>query len=122
MFDAYPDGKIEANSEQFAEMHRIAKSRLAAINSMPGAGLGSKFRRHLALSKLNAQLSFYGWAIRRDGTLFEVRVRGEPVKLCRDDRSQLPPGSCSIRQPVAVCQIPNGIALVSFSTNGPYRT
>ncbi|WP_210093022.1 hypothetical protein [Ruegeria sp. HKCCSP346] len=93
MFDAYPDGKIEANSEQFAEMHRIAKSRLAAINSMPGAGLGSKFRRQLALSKLNAQLSFYGWAIRKDGTLFEVPVRGEPAKLRKEDGPNLLPGS-----------------------------
>ena len=84
MFDAYPDGKIEADSEQFAQMSRIAKSRLAAINSMSGAGLGSKFRRHLALSKLNAQLSFYGWAIRKDGTLVEVRVRGELVKSSKD--------------------------------------
>lgn len=93
MFDAYPDGKIEADSEPFAQMSGIARSRLTAINSMPGAGLGSKFRRHLALSRLNAQLSFFGWAIRRDGTLFEVPVRGKPVKLRKDDGPKPLPGS-----------------------------
>ncbi|WP_209835578.1 hypothetical protein [Ruegeria sp. HKCCE3926] len=93
MFDAYPDGKIKADSEQFAQMSGIARSRLAEANGIPGAGLGSKLRRHLALSKLNAQLSFYGWAIRKDGTLFEVPVRGEPAKLRKEDGSKPLPGS-----------------------------
>ncbi len=93
MFDAYPDGKIEADSEQFAQMSGIARSRLAEVKGIPGAGLGSMFRRHFALSRLNAQLSFYGWAIRKDGTLFEVPVRGEPAKLRKEDGSKPLPGS-----------------------------
>ena len=93
MFDAYLDGKIEAGSEQFADMSIIAKSRLAEINSVSGVGLGPKLKRYIAISKLNAQLSFYGWAIRRDGTLFEVQVRGEAVSLRSGEKPKPPLGS-----------------------------
>lgn len=85
MFDAFPDGKIDAGSDRFSELQRIAEARLLEIERVPGTGLGAKLRRYISLSKLNALLSFYGWAICRDGTMIEVKVRGEPVNLCLDD-------------------------------------
>ncbi len=75
MFDAFPDGKIDAGSNHFSELQRIAEARLLEIELMPGTGLGAKLRRYISLSKLNAFLSFYGWAICRDGTMIEVKVR-----------------------------------------------
>ena len=33
---------------------------------------------------LNARLSFYGWAIKWDGSLFEVRVQGETPERPQD--------------------------------------
>ncbi len=93
MFDRYLDGKIEAGSEQFADMSKIAKSCLAEINNAPGVGLVSKLKRYIAISKLNALLSFFGWAIRRDASLFEVHVRGETVNLSVGDMSKPPLGS-----------------------------
>lgn len=93
MFDKVQEGKIEQGTEQFFELAEIARARLRTIKRTAGRGVLAKLRRHVALSKLNALLSFYGWAIRRDGQMFEVRVRGEPVDLKLDERSQHPHGS-----------------------------
>lgn len=93
MFDHFQDGKIEQDTEQFFELQEIARARLGIINKTTGRGVLAKLKRHVALSKLNALLSFYGSAIRRNGQLFEVRVRGEPVDLKLDERPQHPHGS-----------------------------
>ena len=93
MFDNFQDSKIEQGTEQFTELEEIARARLGVINQMAGRGALAKLKRHIALSKLNALLSFYGWAIRRNGQLFEVRVRGETVDLKLAERPQRPHGS-----------------------------
>jgi hypothetical protein len=93
VFDHFQDGKIEQDTEQFFELEEIARARLRIIKKTAGRGVLAKLKRHVALSKLNALLSFYGWAIRRDGQMFEVRVRGEPVDLKLDEKPQHPHGS-----------------------------
>lgn len=81
MLGNLPIANIDAASAQFKELRSVAQTRLAEILQHSGTGLGAKLKRHVALSKLNARLSFHGWAIKRDGTMIEVRVRGEPVDL-----------------------------------------
>lgn len=81
MFDHFQDGKIEKTSRQFLEFRDLARARLCAIKQLPGTNVFAHLKRHVALSRLNAILSFYGWAIKRDGTMIEIRVRGEQVDL-----------------------------------------
>lgn len=81
VFDHFQNGKIEKTSRQFIELRDLARTRLCAIKQFPGTNVFARLKRQVALSKLNAMLSFYGWAIKRDGTMVEVRVRGEPVDL-----------------------------------------
>lgn len=88
-----PSGKIDQKSAEFPKLQAAAQSRLAEIHLLSRARLGARLKRHIALSKLNALLSFYGWAIQRDGQMFEVRVRGELVELKLDDKPKHPLGS-----------------------------
>ncbi|UWP91557.1 hypothetical protein K3X13_10850 [Aliiroseovarius crassostreae] len=93
MFIDLPSGKIDQKSAEFSKLQAAAQSRLEEILMFSEARLGARLKRHIALSKLNALLSFYGWAIQRDGQMFEVRVRGEPVDLKNDDTPKHPLGS-----------------------------
>ncbi len=93
MLEQFRNGRIDRTSEQFTELQDAARARLDAIYQRPHRSLLDRLKRHVDLSKLNAQLSFYGWAIQRDGTMIEVRVRGEPVDLGLNDKPQLPRGS-----------------------------
>ncbi len=92
-FGSIPTGIIDAASTQFDELRAGAQVRLAEILQYPSNSLGAKLRRQVALSKLNALLSFHGWAIKRDGTMFEVRVRNLPVDLNLPEHNNLRYGS-----------------------------
>lgn len=96
VFDHFQDGKVEHDTEQFFELEEIARAHLGVIKQMAGGGALAKLKRHIALSKLNALLSFYGWAIRRDGQLYEVRVRGETINLKLDETPQHPTAASRI--------------------------
>ncbi len=39
MFDAFPDGKIDADSDRFPELQKIAEARLLEIECIPGSRL-----------------------------------------------------------------------------------
>lgn len=81
-------GRILRNTSEFVVLQDYAQTKLEEIQNNPEAkGFFGKVRTHIAFSKLNARLSFYGWAIDRMGKLFEVRVRGElPVKMMPAER------------------------------------
>lgn len=93
MLEQFQNGKIDQTSEQFTALQDAARERLDAIYRRPHRSLLDSLKCHIDLSKLNAQLSFYGWAIQRDGTMIEVRVRGEPVDLGLNNKPQFPFGS-----------------------------
>lgn len=82
MIDKLKQGKVARGSAEFNVLQAYAQAKLAEIYPEGGVkGLLAKAGAHMALSKLNARLSFYGWAIDRKGDLFEVPVRGElPAK------------------------------------------
>lgn len=78
MIDKLMQGKVARGSAEFNVLQAYALAKLAEIYPEGGVkGFLAKAAAHLALSKLNARLSFYGWAINREGDLFEVPVRGE---------------------------------------------
>jgi hypothetical protein len=84
MFDDFTDGKIHKNTEDFRFLQATAKARVAEISAERGTSLRSRLRTHIALSVLNARLSLFGWAIRWDGSMFEVRVQGEAAEQASD--------------------------------------
>lgn len=112
VFEHFKIGKIDRTSEQFSELQEAAQTRLSAIYQRSRTGLLAKLERHVALSKLNAQLSFYGWAIKRDGTMIEVRVRGEPVDLGLDSTPKHPQGSIEeLNERARQCFIETGVII-----------
>lgn len=73
-------GTISRNSAEFLVLHEYAKSGLAKVYP-DGVKLGfmAKLAAHIEFSKLNARLSYYGWAIKRNGEMISVRTRDEAV-------------------------------------------
>ncbi|WP_281990747.1 hypothetical protein [Sulfitobacter geojensis] len=97
MFDDFTDGKIHKNTEDFGSLEATAQARVAEICAERGSDLKSRLRTHIALSMLNARLSYFGWAIRWDGSMFEVRLRAavteqkddpEPLRGSKEDINQ----------------------------------
>lgn len=84
MFDDFNDGKVCSGTENYQVIQATAKARLSEICAERGSNLRSRLRTHIAFSMLNARLSYFGWAIRRDGSMFEVRVQGEVPKQTSD--------------------------------------
>lgn len=80
MFDTLADGKIYKSTEEYQLLKAAAQAKVAKISGDRGSNLRSRLRAHIALSMLNARLSYFGWAIRWDGTMFEIRVHGEVTK------------------------------------------
>lgn len=86
MFDDFNDGKVFGSTEDFQFLRATAQARLAEICAERGSNLRSRLGTHIALSMLNARLSYFGWAIRWDGSMFEVRVQGEVPKQTGDPK------------------------------------
>lgn len=87
MIKGLKQGKVAPGSAEFEVLQAYAQERVSEIYPVGGVkGLIAKAAAHIALSKLNARLSFYGWAIDRKGNLFEVRVRGEQVHFEEDKK------------------------------------
>ncbi|MEP2990016.1 MAG: hypothetical protein ABJO88_13770 [Parasphingorhabdus sp.] len=84
VFEAFSDGKIHEDTAEFRLLQRAAQGKVVEISANRGSGLKSRLRSHMALSVLNARLSYFGWAIRWNGSMFEVRVQGE-VKIQATD-------------------------------------
>lgn len=79
MFDGIPTGKVIKGTDDYKKMCKIARVHLDAIQRRSGSGLIAKLSRHVSFSALNTLLSFYGWAIRRNGSMLEVWVRNDPA-------------------------------------------
>lgn len=84
VFETFADGKIFKNTGEFLRLQETAKARVAEINADRGSSLRSRLRTHIALSMLNARLSYFGWAINWDGSMLEVRVQGEAKRQTND--------------------------------------
>lgn len=84
MFETFADGKIFEDTVEFQLLRKTAQARVAEISAGRGSSLRSRLRAHIALSILNARLSYFGWAIRWDRELFEVCVQGEARKQSTD--------------------------------------
>lgn len=84
MFETLTDGKIAEETAEFQLMQNAAKARVAKIRKDRGSNLRSRLRTHIALSMLNARLSYFGWAVRWDGSMLEVPVRGQAPERRRD--------------------------------------
>jgi hypothetical protein len=84
MFDDLKDGKVFNGTEDFQVLQATAQARVVEICAERGPNLRSRLRTHIALSMLNARLSYFGWAIRWDGSMFEVRIQGEVAKQASD--------------------------------------
>ena len=84
MFETFTDGKIVEDTAEFQLLEKAAQTRVTEISADRGSSLRSRLRTHIALSLLNARLSYFGWAIRWDGSMFEVRVQGSVAKQASD--------------------------------------
>lgn len=88
MFETLTDGKIVEDTAEFQLLQKAAQARVIEFSAERGSSLRSRLRTHIALSLLNARLSYFGWAIRWDGSMFEVRVQGE-VNIHASDQEPL---------------------------------
>lgn len=81
MINDLKTGTVSRNSAEFLVLREYAKSGLADIYP-EGVKLGfmAKIAAHVEFSKLNARLSYYGWAIKRNGEMISVRTRDEAVE------------------------------------------
>lgn len=73
-------GTVTRNSAEFLVLREYALAGLATV--YPDGvkhGFMAKLAAHVEFSKLNARLSYYGWAIKRNGELVTVRTRDEAV-------------------------------------------
>lgn len=78
MIKGLKQGKVAPGSAEFEVLQAYVQEQVSEIYPVGGVkGLIAKAAARIALNKLNARLSFFGWAIDRKGNLFEVRVRGE---------------------------------------------
>jgi hypothetical protein len=84
VFESFADGKIYEDTADFLLLQKAAEARVTEICAERGTNLRSRLRTHIALSVLNARLSYFGWAIGWDGSMFEVRVQGEVAKQAMD--------------------------------------
>lgn len=84
MFDDFKDGKVFDGTEEFRAFQKIAQARVAELRADRGQTLRSRLRTHIAFSIFNARLSYFGWAIKWDGSMFEVSVRDEFIEQPRD--------------------------------------
>jgi hypothetical protein len=84
MFEDFDDGKVFSGTDNFQLIQVATQARVAEIRQDRGSNLRSRLRTHIALSMLNARLSYFGWAVRWDGSLFEVPVRGQTPERSRD--------------------------------------
>ena len=81
MLDAIVNVPVEKDSDDFLLLEGFAKTKLSELQARNSGSLLSRISNHVLYSMLNTQLSFYGWAIKRDGTIFPVRLRGETQDL-----------------------------------------
>ena len=93
MLDANVTVPIEKDSDDFLMLEGLAKSKLSELQARNSGSLLSRISTHVRYSMLNTQLSFYGWAVKRDGTMFPVRLRGETQNLQRTTESDYLPDS-----------------------------
>ncbi len=77
MLDTIEIKPIERDSSDFLKLEEFANAQLSAILADNSGTLLSRLLTHVRFSKLNAQLSFFGWAIKRDRQLIQVRIRGQ---------------------------------------------
>lgn len=81
MLDDIVSVPVEKDSDDFPILEGFAKTKLSELQARNSGSLLSRISAHVRYSMLNTQLSFYGWAIKRDGKMFPVRLRGETQNL-----------------------------------------
>ena len=81
MLDANVNVPVEKDSDDFLMLEGLAKTKLSELQARNSGSVLSHILTHVRYSMLNTQLSFYGWAIKRNGTMFPVRLRGETQDL-----------------------------------------
>lgn len=74
MFENLPDGKIEKDSVLFEELQAAAKIKFDKLSNITGKRLRQKLKRHMAWLALNDELTPFGWAIRRNGKMYEFNM------------------------------------------------
>ena len=93
MLDVIVDKPVKRDSGDFLVLEEFAKIRLSELHARNSGSLLSRLSAHMRYSMLNTQLSFYGWAIKRDGKMFPVKLRGETQNLERITENDCLPGS-----------------------------
>lgn len=93
MLDVIINKPVERGSGDFLVLEKFAKIKLSELHARNSGSLLSHLTAHMRYSMLNTQLSFHGWAIKRDGKMFPVRLRGETQNPQQITKSECLSGS-----------------------------